>query len=147
MADEITADKPDDTSKLPKVEPIKSTGSAPASGPVDNGWRPPVSFAEPEPRPVPETPAAERLAAAHEKLLGKDVPLHDGKPEKGAGSKYAALHPAHKAHIAAIEHLVEVEAEHAAAEAHLSAVHARVERAIARVAATEEASAAVEEKV
>lgn len=108
----------------------------------------PIPFPDLEPRQPADpviVPATERLAAVHENLLGADVAMHDGKPEKGAGSKFAALHPAHKAHIAAIEHLVELEAEHAAAEAHLSAVHARVERALARVAATEEASAAVEE--
>lgn len=108
--------------------------------PHDNGWRPPVSFAEPEPRPEPATPAAERLRIAQDRLLGEDVPLHDGKPERGAGSKFSKLHPAHKAHLAAIEHLIEVEAEHAAAEAHLNSVHAKVEHAIARVDATEEAS-------
>lgn len=99
-----------------------------------------------QPKPVAEPapmPATERLAAVHDKLLGADVPLHDGKPERGAGSKFAALHPSHKAHIAAIEHLVEVEAEHAAAEAHLNSVHARVQHALARVEATEEASEAV----
>lgn len=91
--------------------------------------------------------ATERLAAAREKHLGKDVMLHDGKPEMGAGSRYAALHPAHKAHLAAIEHLVLVEAEHAAAEAHLNKVHAKVEHALERVAATEEASEAVGKEV
>lgn len=90
-------------------------------------------------------PATELLAEAHERLLGPDVAMHDGKPEKGVGSKYHSLHPAHKAHLAAIEHLVEVEAEHAAAEAHLASVHAKVQHALARVDATEEASHEVEE--
>lgn len=88
----------------------------------------------------PDRPATERLAAAEDKFLGADVDKHAGKPERGIGSRYHALHPAHKAHLAAIEHLITVEAEHAAAEAHLASVHARVEHAKARVESTEEVS-------
>lgn len=143
MTDEYDLTIPADKQMAEQGRPIEPGPAEQAAG-HDNGWRPPVSFAEPEPRPEPDTPATERLAAAEDRLLG-DVPLHDGKPERGAGSKYAALHPAHKAHLAAIEHLIEVEAEHAAAEAHLNSVHARVEHAIERVNATEEASDAVKE--
>lgn len=92
---------------------------------------PPVSESE-------HVPAEERLRAAEDKLLGEDVPRHNGRPEKGSASRHASLPPAHKAHLAAIEHLVEVEDEHAAAEAHLASVHARVQHALARVDATEE---------
>jgi hypothetical protein len=98
-----------------------------------------------EPKPEPEITATEHLAAAEDKLLGPDVSRHDGKPEKGIGSRHHALHPAHKAHLAAIEHLIVVEAEHAAAAAHLASVQARVDHAKQRVAATEEASDAVKE--
>lgn len=106
----------------------------------------PIPFPDRDPRVVAEVtlpPATERLAAAREKLLGADVAMHDGKPEMGSDSRHSRLHPAHKAHLAAIEHLVVVEAEHAAAEAHLSAVHAKVQHALERVAATEEDSEAV----
>jgi hypothetical protein len=82
-------------------------------------------------------PAHERLAAVLEKHLGKDFVLHNGKPEMGVGSPYSMLHPAHKAHIAAIEHLIVVEAEHAAAEKNLKAIHAKVEHAMKHVEATE----------
>jgi hypothetical protein len=121
-----------------KPEPLVDLNT----GAHDNGWRPPVSFDEPEPRPEPLTPAAERLAAAEDRLLGEYVERHNGKPERGAGSRFAALHPTHKAHLAAIEHLIAVEAEHAAAEAHLNSVHAKVQHAMDRVSATEEASEA-----
>ena len=103
---------------------------------------PPAHEAVTEPEHVP---ADEQLRAAEDRLLGKDVPRHDGKPEKGSGSKFAALHPAHKAHLAAIEHLIEVEKEHAAAEARLNAVHAKVQHATAQVEATEKASAEEQE--
>lgn len=79
-------------------------------------------------------PAKERLAAAQEKLN-----LEPGH-ERGIGSRYAALHPSHKAHLAAIEHLIAVEAEHADAERALHVVHAKLEHAMARVDATEETS-------
>jgi hypothetical protein len=111
----------------------------------DNGWRAPESFDEPGPRPEPQTTATERLAAAEDKLLGEDVARHEGKPERGSGSRFAALHPAHKAHLAAIEHLIAVEAEHAEAEARIAAAHAKVQHALARVEATEEASEAVKD--
>lgn len=97
-------------------------------------------------RSAEAVPAAERLAAAEDRLLGPDVPRHNGKPERGVGSKFHGLHPDHKAHIAAIEHLIAVEAEHAEAEARLTAVHAKVTHALARVEATEEASANVEKE-
>jgi hypothetical protein len=99
---------------------------------------------QPEPERVP---ASEMLAAAHEKYLGPEVAMHAGKPETGVGSKFHALHPAKKAHLAAIEHLILMEAEHAAAEAHLASIHAKVEHAMARVEATEEEVAKVEEPV
>lgn len=108
----------------------------------NNDFRDAESIEQPKPEPVD---AKAKLAAAEDRLLGPGVAKHDGKPERGVGSKFHSLHPAHKAHLAAIEHLIVVEAEHAAAEAHLSAIHARVEHAIKRVEATEEASAAVEE--
>ncbi len=87
--------------------------------------------AEPEPMP-----GDQRLAAAHERLK-----LEAGH-ERGIGSPYHALHPAHKAHLAAIEHLIAVEAEHADAERALAAVHAKLEHAMARVDVTEKASEA-----
>lgn len=107
---------------------------------VDLGGRPSDELG-PEISEPDHVPAAERLRAAEDHLLGKDVATHDGRPERGAGSKFAALHPTHKAHLAAIEHLIAVEAEHAEAEARLTAIHTRVEHALARVDATEEASA------
>ena len=90
-----------------------------------------------QPAPV-SVSAHDRLAAAREKLN-----LEAGH-ERGIGSPYSSLHPAHKAHLAAIEHLIEVEAEHLAAEKALAIAHARVERAMARVEETEQASNAVE---
>jgi hypothetical protein len=82
-----------------------------------------------------ETVASEaRLAAARGKFK-----LEAGH-ERGIGSRHHNLHPAHKAHLAAIEHLITVEAEHAAAEAHLATVHAKVQRAMAQVEVTEKAS-------
>jgi len=85
------------------------------------------------------------LHAVHEKHLGKDFLIHDGKPEKGHGSKFSLLHPAHKAHIAAIEHLIAMEAEHAQAEGALAAAHLKVEHARKQVEATEKASSEVKE--
>ena len=84
----------------------------------------------------PETVASEaRLEAARGRLK-----LAAGH-ERGIGSRHHNLHPAHKAHLAAIEHLITVEAEHAAAEAHLATVHAKVQRAMAHVEVTEKAAA------
>lgn len=112
---------------------------------TDSGFK---DFSQEAEKPEPaRVPATEILATAHEKYLGPDVAMHDGKPEKGVGSKFHTLHPAKKAHLAAIEHLIVVEAEHAAAEAHLTSVHTKVEHAIARVEATEEEVAKVEEPV
>lgn len=129
-----------------------SQGQLPDQGPPeqgklpghDNGWRPPVSHAEPEPRPEPQTPATERLAAAQARLLGEDVPLHNGQPEKGSGSRHAALHPAHLAHLHALEHLVTVETEHATAERAMQDADAKLAHALKRADDTEVVSSEVE---
>lgn len=90
--------------------------------------------------PEPKISAAEHLAATEKRLLGEGVARHGGRPERGIGSKFHALHPAHKAHLAAIEHLVEVEAAHVTAEKHLNDAAANLDRALDRVEATAEAS-------
>lgn len=144
--DQGTANKPQ------IVKPFAAQGTLIEGGPAAQGNMPGTLARDPDPIELdpaqePETaPTVERLAAAEDKLLGPDVPRHDGQPEMGAGSKYAALHPAHKAHLAAIRHLISVEHEHAKAEVHLASVHARLEHAKERVDSTEEASNAVGEK-
>lgn len=82
-------------------------------------------------------PAEERLRAAEDKLLGEDVPRHNGRPEKGSASRHASLPPAHLAHLHALEHLVTVETEHATAERAMQDADAKLAHALKRADDTE----------
>lgn len=102
----------------------------------------------PAPQPEPETETVsthERLRAFEEKHLPPESEHHPrphGKIERGSGSIFAGLHPAHKAHHAALEALIAAETKHQQASVAEDAAHAELEAAVARAAATEEASEA-----
>lgn len=98
------------------------------------------------PRAEPEVTLSseERLRAAEDRLLGEDVPRHNGKPEKGSGSRHAALPPAHLTHLHALEHLVTVESEHATAARAMQDADAKLAHALKRADDTEVASSEAE---
>lgn len=128
-----------------KPTPLPLASPPPAAEPLPEVEAKSDPAPEPAPEPVvSDAPAAEQLAAAHDKYLGADVPLIDGKPEKGIGSKYHGLHHSQKAHITAIEHLMAVEKEAADAEAHMASINVKLDYAKKRVAATEASATEVE---
>lgn len=102
---------------------------------------------EPEAEPLPQTEVAthDRLRAFEDAVLGEDHLRLHGQVERGRGSKFAELHPAAKAHHAALEALLDAEAEYQKAAAIEIEASAKLDAAVQRAAETEEALPADQE--
>jgi hypothetical protein len=81
----------------------------------------------------------DRLRFFEDHLFGKDHLRPHGQVEKGVGSAHAALPAAHKAHHAALEHLIEAEKYHQVAHDAATAAHTKLQAAVKRAAETEKA--------
>ncbi len=87
--------------------------------------------------PEAEMTMTQRLRAFEDKHLGEDAVRINGELERGHGSRYSKMSPAHRAHHDALVELVAAEKAHVDAGVAEAAAHARLKAAIERANATE----------
>jgi len=83
--------------------------------------------------------AAERLREMEDEWLGEDTRRHEGKIERGYGSRYQDMSKERRAHHTALENEAQAEAKVVAAEAALAVAKADLERTRTITDATGEA--------